>query len=133
MKDGKGALTRTLGLLGAILAWGIENGYVDHNSVRGVRRFAGAKKKALLTAGQCRALADALAILDSRQDGKGHRLHNAIGLAAIRFIALTGVRREEYENLRWDEVDANGNCLFVGRYQDRGFAAPSQYAGICRN
>ena len=114
VKGGKGALTRTLGLLGAIFAWGIENGYVSNNPARGVRRFADIQKKALLTPEQYYALADALETLDRKRDRHGERLHSAVGLAAIRFIALTGVRRGECEHLRWDEVDAGGNCIALG-------------------
>lgn len=111
VKGGKGAVTRTLGLLGAIFAWGMENGHVAGNPVRGVRRFADAQKKALLTGEQYRLLAESLRILDGQRDRHGQPLHSRVGLAAICFIALSGVRRGECEQLRWDEVDANGTCL----------------------
>lgn len=114
VKGGKGVVTRTLGLLGAIFAWGQENGYVEHNPVRGVKRFADRQKKALLTGEQYHWLALALAALDAKRDRNGERMHSATGLAAIRCIALTGVRRGECENLRWEEVDANGTCLALG-------------------
>tara|TARA_R100000365_G_scaffold3439_1_gene11311 strand:- start:29 stop:808 length:780 start_codon:yes stop_codon:yes gene_type:complete len=64
VRGGKGAITRTLGLLGAIFGWGIENGHVATNPVRGVRRFADTQKKALLTGEQYRFLADSLRVLD---------------------------------------------------------------------
>jgi integrase len=114
VRGGKGALTRTLGLLGAIFAWGQDNGYVENNPVRGVKRFADAQKKALLTAEQYQALALTLVALEDKRDRKDERVHSAVGLAAIRFIALTGVRRGECENLKWDEVDAKGTCIALG-------------------
>ena len=114
VKGGKGALTRTLGLLGAIFAWGIDHGHVEQNPVRGVRRFADAQKKALLTGDQYRALADALHALEQKRDRRGAPRHSHIGIAAIRFIALSGVRRGECTQLRWDEVDALGTCLALG-------------------
>jgi integrase len=114
VKGGKGALTRTLGLLGAIFRWGQEHGYIEQNPVRGVKRFADAQKKAFLTPEQYRALALALEKLDGKQDQNGERMHSAVGLAAIHFIALTGVRRGECEHLRWDEVDLNGTCFALG-------------------
>lgn len=114
VRGGKGVITRTLGMLGAVFAWGQENGYIDHNPVRGVKRFADAQKKALLTGEQYRALALALKELRERRDSKGEPIHDATGLAAIRFIALTGVRRGECQNLKWNEVDANGTCLALG-------------------
>jgi len=114
VKGGKGVVTRTIGMLGAIFAWGQENGYVDHNPVRGVKRFADQQKKALLTAEQYRWLAQALDMLDARRDRNGERMHSVVGLAAIRCIALTGARRGEVQHLKWDEVDANGTCLALG-------------------
>lgn len=114
VKGGKGALTRTLGLLGAIFAWGQDNGYVENNPVRGVKRFADAQKKALLTAEQYRVLALTLDALEDKRDRKGQRVHSAVGLSAIRFIALTGVRRGECGNLKWNEVDAKGTCIALG-------------------
>jgi integrase len=114
VKGGKGALTRTLGLLGAIFAWGIGHGHVEQNPVRGVRRFADTQKKALLSGDQYRALADALHTLEQKRDRHGAPRHSYIGIAAIRFIALSGVRRGECQQLRWDEVDALGTCLALG-------------------
>ena len=114
VRGGKGALTRTLGLLGAIFAWGQDNGYLENNPVRGVKRFADAQKKALLTGEQYQALALTLEALEDKRDRKDERVHSAVGLAAIRFIALTGVRRGECENLKWDEVDAKGTCIALG-------------------
>jgi integrase len=73
-----------------------------------------AQKKALLTAEQYQALALTLEALEDKRDRKDERVHSAVGLAAIRFIALTGVRRGECENLKWDEVDAKGTCIALG-------------------
>jgi len=114
VRGGKGVVTRVLGMLGAIFAWGQENGYVEHNPVRGVKRFADQQKKALLTSEQYRWLALALDWLDTRRDRYGQRMHSEVGLAAVRFIALSGARRGEAQNLRWDEVDANGTCIALG-------------------
>ena len=50
--------TPTLGLLGAIFAWGQNNGYVEQNPVQGVKPFADAQKKAMLTGEQSSAGAD---------------------------------------------------------------------------
>ena len=114
VRGGKGALTRTLGLLGAIFAWGQENGFVEGNPVRGVKRFADAQKKAMLFPGQYRALALTLEHLRQKQNSKGEAMHSHIGLAAIQFIALSGVRRGECEHVQWTEVDTNGTCVAFG-------------------
>ncbi|WP_197420486.1 tyrosine-type recombinase/integrase [Sphingomonas sp. CCH5-D11] len=114
VKGGKGVVTRTLGTLGAIFVWGGENGYVDTNPVRGVKRFADKQKKAMLTSEQYRWLALALDTLEARRDRNGAPMHSAVGLDAVRFIALTGVRRGEAQHLGWEEVDANGTCVALG-------------------
>jgi integrase len=89
-------------------------GYVTTNPVRGVKRFADKQKKALLTGEQYHWLALALDHLDAKRDRNGERMHSAVGLAAIRCIALTGMRRGEAIHLTWDEVDANGTCVALG-------------------
>lgn len=110
----RGTSTRTLGLLGAIFAWGIDNGYAQDNPVRGVRRFADAKRKALLTGEQYRWLAITLDHLAGERHQNGKLKHHARGLVAIRFIASSGLRRSEAGNLGWDEVDEDGRCLGLG-------------------
>lgn len=114
VRGGKGTVTRLLGTLGAVFVWGQENGYVINNPVRGVKRFADKQKKAMLTSEQYHWLARSLDYLDARLDRHGRRMHSAVGVAAIRFIALTGVRRGEAQNLRWDEVDLHGTCIALG-------------------
>lgn len=81
------------------------------NPVRGVRRFADAQKKALLTGEQYRALAESLSVLERKRDRNSQPLHSLVGTAGIRFIALTGVRRGECQQLGWNEVDATGTCI----------------------
>jgi integrase len=112
---GRGAATRTLGLLGAIFKWGIENGIVVENPVRGVSRFKDGNRKALLNDDQYRALGIALDTLAAKCTAKGVPVHHPYGLAAIRFIALSGVRKGEAIGLKWTELDAAGGCL---RLQD---------------
>ncbi|MGV6873464.1 tyrosine-type recombinase/integrase [Pseudochelatococcus sp. B33] len=111
---GLGAATRTLGLLGAIYTWGIDNGYVNDNPVRGVRRFAYAKREALLTGEQYHWLGITLDYLAAQRHRNGRLKHHARGLRAIRFIACSGLRLNETANLRWVEVDQDGRCLGLG-------------------
>lgn len=59
VKGGKGVVTRTIGMLGAVFAWGQENGFVENNPVRGVKRFrrqaeeSPADRRAVSMAGAC--------------------------------------------------------------------------------
>lgn len=111
---GKGTATRTLGLLGGIFSWGLAQGVVATNPVLGVKRFAGQQRKAMLTPEQYRALGRALAILEAKRTAKNVAVHHAFGLAAIRFLALTGARRGDAVDLRWSWVDASNNTLRLG-------------------
>ena len=111
---GRGAATRTLGLLGSIFQWSIAQGIVTNNPVRGVTRFADGQRKALLTDEQYRALGATLDVLAAKRDRHDKPVHHAYGLAALRFIALSGVRRGEAQNLKWAEVDLPGCALRLG-------------------
>ncbi len=79
---GRGAATRTLGLLGSIFQWGIAQGMVANNPVRGVARFADGQRKALLIDEQYRALG---ATLDSEPQ--------SATATTSRYIMLMGWRR----------------------------------------
>jgi integrase len=111
---GRGAATRTLGLLGSIFQWGIDAGFVKVNPVRGVKRFKDGQRKAMLTDDQYTALGAALDALEAKKDRHGQPKHHPYGLAALRFIALTGVRRGEAQGLTWNEVDLPGCALRLG-------------------
>jgi len=111
VRGGRGAATRVIGLLGAIFSWAADNGFVETNPVRGVRRFAAKQSKALLSSEQYQFLGSALDALQAKTNRHNEPAHNHIGIEAIRFIASSGVRRGEAEQLRWTEVDKAGTCL----------------------
>jgi integrase len=104
---GRGAATRTLGLLGAIMEYAVELGYRSDNPVRGIRREADRKRKIRLDEAGYRRLGSRLAAADRA----GVRWQ---ALEAIRLIALTGCRRGEIERLRRSEVDLAGQALRLG-------------------
>jgi len=114
VKGGRGTATRTIGLLGSIFQWAVDNGFSNSNPVRGVKRFADNKRKALLTADQYRLLGSALASLEQRTNANGALAHNSVGLTAIRFIALSGFRRGEVETLRWRDVIFDRQTIILG-------------------
>lgn len=130
VSGGRGAATRTLGLLGSIFNWAVANGHVTLNPVRGVRRFADKQKKALLTADQYRLLGLALTSLETQRTMRGDPAHHQMGLACIRFIALTGLRRGEAVGLRWSEVDLERSLLLLGDTKTRESIRPLGGAAI---
>ena len=96
-KGGKGAATRTVGLLGAIFSYAIKKQLRADNPVKGVTKFAENKRERRMTADEYQRLAEGLA---------GVAEINPTAAAAIRFLALTGWRRGEAVNLLWMDIDA---------------------------
>jgi integrase len=107
VRGGRGAATRTMGLLGGIMQHAIELGYRLDNPVRGVRREADGKRKVRLDNAGYRRLGTRLAAAE--RSGMHWQT-----LKAIRLIALTGCRRGEIEALRKSEVDLAGQALRLG-------------------
>lgn len=114
VKGGKGTATRTLGLLGGIFNWGRTQGIVAASPAAGVKRFASRQRKVIMTGEQYRALGDALAALEAKRTANNKERHHGLGLAAIRFLALTGGRRGDAVALRWDWIDAANATLRLG-------------------
>ncbi|MER8724909.1 hypothetical protein [Mesorhizobium sp. M1027] len=107
---GTGAITRTLGLLGAIFAWGIENDRVTANPVRAYA-LCRCSEEGAADCNQYRLLAGSLRVLECKRDRNNQPLHSLTGIAGIRFIAMIGVRKESASISGENEVDANGSCI----------------------
>lgn len=103
-RGGKGTASRTLGLLGAILAFAVREDLRADNPVRGVERFRDNQAQRFLSAEELARLTAALA----RAEADGANKH---GLNVIRLLTLTGARKGEIEGLRWSEVDLPRACL----------------------
>lgn len=110
VRGGKGAASRTLGLLGAIFAYAERKRMIAENPVRGVIRYADGKRERRLSDAEYAALGKGLAKAAEppprRKDGKpGVAAMWPSALAAARFLALTGWRSGEALTLRWGMVD----------------------------
>lgn len=104
---GAGTAARTLGLLGGILSYAVEEEYRKDNPARGVVKQKDQKRRVRLEAHGYRALATKLDELERA----GTRWQS---IAIARLLALTGCRRGEIEQLRLLEIDLKGRKLCLG-------------------
>jgi integrase len=94
-RGGAGTAGRTLGMLRTIFEHATRKGLISSNPARGARKFADGKRKIRLSMNEIRALGDAMR--EAAAEGE-----NPTGLAAIKLILLTGLRRSEALGVRRD-------------------------------
>ncbi len=103
VEGGASTAARTVELLGGIWTWAEKRGFVTGLSpTRGVETQRGMPKDRTLDAGELASLGAAM---------RGQEPLHPTSVAALRLIALTGLRREEACGLRWQEIDFAASCL----------------------
>jgi len=103
VRGGAGTAARVVGLLGGIYTWAERRGLVPGpNPCRGIEKAAARMRDRVLNADELRALGVQIQAAEERAP---------FAAAALRLIALTGVRRQEACGLRWKEIDELGRCL----------------------
>ncbi|WP_290480560.1 MULTISPECIES: tyrosine-type recombinase/integrase [unclassified Hyphomonas] len=95
---GKGTASRTVGLLGGIFSFAVDVGLMADNPVRGVKRFKDRQNQRFLSLEELQRLGSSL----RQAEATGV---NPSGIAIIRLLILTGCRKGEIEQLRWQDVD----------------------------
>jgi integrase len=123
VKGGRGAASRTLGLLGAIMTFAVEEGIRADNPVAGVWREKDGKRTTRIDERGYQRL------------GRRLRAAERAGLRwqaidAIRLMALTGCRRGEIEGLRRSEIDLAGHALRLGDTKTGASVRPLGQAAI---
>jgi len=103
-RGGKGAASRTIGLLSGIFNFAVTRKLCAENPTKGVARFKDVRRERFLSPKELGVLGDALTA--AAADG-AHRYHVAI----IRLLALTGARKNEIARLKWSEVDLGRGLL----------------------
>ena len=113
VRGGKGASTRTVGLLGALFTYAVRKRMRFDNPVHGVVRHADGRRERRLTDAEYASLGTGLAKaaqprprVTPMKRGAPERVGMwPAALAAVRFLALTGWRRGEVLTLQWKHVD----------------------------
>ena len=98
VRGGRGAASRTIGLLGAVMTYAVKQGLRTDNPVHGVMRPADKRRERRLRDEEYTALGTGLHVAEDADDW-------VPALAVIRFLVITGWRRGEALTLRWSEVD----------------------------
>lgn len=104
VKGGAGTASRTVGLLGGILTYAIDQGIIDINPAAGVKKPKDQVRSRRLTEDEYRRFGE---ILTAAAKNPSYTMTVAIA----RLIALTGARRSEIIGLEWSEIDAENSCL----------------------
>jgi integrase len=104
VRGGAGTATRTIGLLGGILTYAVENGIIAFNPAHGLRKPKYDIRTRRLTEAEYRILGEMLKAAEKEEK-------YATTVQIIRQIALTGCRRSEMIGLMWAEADMDGSCL----------------------
>ncbi|MBL8670826.1 MAG: tyrosine-type recombinase/integrase [Alphaproteobacteria bacterium] len=123
VRGGKGTAARSLAVLRAMLAFGVARSLLSGNAASGVRPFKGEKRERFLTDPEVAALADALA--QAERDGARPEM-----VAAVRLLLLTGCRRNEILELRWQDVDFARKCLRLPRSKTGAKTVPLGSAAL---
>ncbi|MBX6746858.1 MAG: integrase arm-type DNA-binding domain-containing protein [Acetobacteraceae bacterium] len=105
---GKGVASRTVGMLGTILELARRKKLIKENPARGVERLPEGRQTRFLTLAELARLGEAM----RKAEAEGA---NATGLAAVRFLLLSGCRRMEALALPLAWLDAEASCI---RFQD---------------
>lgn len=105
VKGGAGAAARVVELLGGIWSWARKRGLVSGLSpTSGVDKSRGDAKDRILTPEELVRLGAVI---------REHEARKPMATAALRLIALTGLRRDEACRLRWAEIDTANSCLHL--------------------
>jgi integrase len=104
---GKGTAARTVGLLGGIISFAVEEGLRGNNPVKGIVRPSGERRYVRLDAAGYRELGSL--ITQAERDAEAWQV-----TTIMRLLALTGCRRGEIESLRRSEIDLAGQVLRLG-------------------
>ena len=105
---GRGVAARTVGMLGTILELARRRRLIDANPAHGIARLPEGRQRRFLN------LAEIGRLGAKMREAEAESFENRTGLTAIRFLLLTGLRRNEALALPWEWVDTGARCIRFG-------------------
>jgi integrase len=102
---GRGVAARTVGMVGTILELARRRRLIAVNPARGITRLPEGRQRRFLN------LAEIGQLGGTMRQAEAEGFENRTGLAAIRFLLLTGLRRNEALALPWAWVDTVSRCI----------------------
>jgi len=99
VEGGKGAATRTVGLLGGIFSFAVDRGIRSDNPVHGVKRFRDRKAERFLSSKELSNLGLGLSVMEDLG------VISSVMAGAVRLLLLTSCRKTEVLSLKWSYVD----------------------------
>jgi integrase len=105
VRGGKGAASRTVGLLGGIFTYGVKHKMRPDNPVAGIQRYADGERDRRLTDAEYQALGKVLSAPSKIWPP---------AVAAAHFLLLTGWRSGEVLNLRQENIDLARRTATLG-------------------
>ena len=102
---GKGVAARTVGMLGTVLELGRRRRLIAENPAREVDRLPEGRQRRFLNLDELEQLGAVM------RKAEGEGAENRTGIAAVRFLLLTGLRRNEALALPWRWVDLRSRCI----------------------
>jgi len=116
---GMGAASRTISTLHSLLEHAVRMGQIDVNPARGVRRIAAQRRTRRLSSAEYVALGEAMRQVAEQGE-------DPVGLAVVRFLALTGFRLNEAQMLQWGWIDTDSIAV---RFPDTKSGAQTRPIG----
>lgn len=107
---GSAVASRTLGMLSTILQRAVRDRVLADNPARGIKRPKDEEAKPAFSFDKVKALGIALRE-EATEKAETESKEAKVGRQAIRTLLLTGFRRMEALQLKWEMVDAKAHCV----------------------
>ena len=104
VRGGPGTASKCVALLSTVFNFAIKRGLLEENPATGIEKYKDKKRERFLTSKEFKTLGETLAAANH---------HNPYALAAIKVLMLTGLRKNEVINMKWDDLQAELGVILI--------------------